>query len=122
MNGASRLRFAGVDQHIDAGCVTIFDADRLNGRDDGLQVVAIDGDVDTPRRTRPERTAFVAAEKQREAADAAILDARLSERARKPIDRIEELLHVSIVRRDGRHEYRRRYWEGGLSSRRNSAR
>lgn len=76
------------------------EAQRSDGFDDGIQVAALDGDVDVASQAGRKRVVFVHVQKDGDASDHAVLDSRLGEGPCETADDIDELLHVAIIRGD----------------------
>jgi len=103
MNRAPGARFARIDQHIDAGRVPIFEANRTDRIDDCVKIASINRDVDVACRTRGEWIALIHVQEHGDAAHDPILNTRLGERASEAIDSVKQLLHMAIVRGNGGH-------------------
>src|SRR6266542_2771998 len=103
VNGASRAWVARVDEHVDAGGVTVLEARRPSRFDDAVKIAAIDRNIEIPRRSRRERIALVDVQKYCDPSDDPVLNLRSRQRARQTCDDVEKLLHMPIVRGNRRH-------------------
>jgi hypothetical protein len=99
MHRASRLRIPGVHQHVESGCVPVFETERLYSFGNPGKIAPIYRHVDVARQPGSHGIALRDVEKNCQPANQAVLDARFAQGARYARQYVEELVHVFIVSR-----------------------
>ena len=97
VNRGAGARLLRVDEHIQAGGVTISKTEFTGGFRDSLQLIPINRDIDVLGRSTAPWPAHGDLEEDGKPADNAVRNPCGIEGLMKPLDALEELVHMSIV-------------------------